>query len=264
MVAENPADTDEQVIDLTELIEKGNVPADDASAQPSRNAEADGIQEQLNALNDSKAEIEGDIDDLLAQMDMMEEAVPGGAGQTPPAAGDATASADAAPASAAAVAASADHPVDPNEELFMPGMGDVDNLLNSLDIPPQPSADVHPAAGTADQAVDAMLNELAPDQPAATPQTATPDATISEDGLASLLAAIDGQQEAPQAAPAAAQPAADPLADDLDAILAAAAHETPAAPQPEAAPAAATAAPADDLEALLAAAAPEAPAAPQP
>ncbi|MBO5491491.1 MAG: hypothetical protein J5960_08750, partial [Desulfovibrio sp.] len=212
MVAENPADTDEQVIDLTELIEKGNVPADDASAQPSRNAEADGIQEQLNALNDGKAEIEGDIDDLLAQMDMMEEAVPGGAGQTPPAAGGATASADAAPASAAAVAASADHPVDPNEELFMPGMGDVDNLLNSLDIPPQPSADVHPAAGTADQAVDAMLNELAPDQSAAAaPQTATPDATISEDGLASLLAAIDGQQKTPQADPAA-QPAADPLA----------------------------------------------------
>ena len=32
-----------------------------------------------------------------------------------------------------------DHHIDPNEQLNMPGMGDVDNLLNALDIPPQPA-----------------------------------------------------------------------------------------------------------------------------
>ena len=34
MVAKNTAETDDQIIDLTELIEKGEVPANDPSEQP--------------------------------------------------------------------------------------------------------------------------------------------------------------------------------------------------------------------------------------
>ncbi len=297
MVAETTADTDEQIIDLTELIEKGNVPTGDTSAESSRSAEADSIQEQLNALNDGKAAIEGDIDDLLAQMDMVEQAVPGGTVEdtSVPDTPDTMAATVPSGVETASAPSAEEHTVDPNEELAMPGMGDVDNLFNSLDIPPQPTANDQTSV-KADQAVDAMLNDLTAGQSGSTvAQAAASDDNISEDGLASLLEAISGQSDTQKTSPSAKMAssddltadldqllepvsssvpssqnvsktpsAVDPLAEDIDALLAAAAA-------PEAAPAAAAQAPAtetatasaDDLEAMLAAATGQAAPAPE-
>ncbi len=288
MVAETPADTDEQIIDLTELIEKGNVPTGDTSAKPSRSAEADSIQEQINALNDGKAAIEGDIDDLLSQMDMVEQVVPGGTVEdtSAPDTPDTMAATVPSGVKTASASSAEEHTVDPNEVLSMPGMGDVDNLFNSLDIPPQPTAN-DKISIKADQAVDAMLNDLTAGQSGSTVAQATASAdNISEDGLASLLEAISGQSDIQKAPPSAkmassddltadldqllepvtssvpssqnvseTSSAADPLAEDLDALFAAAAAPEPA-PVAEAQvsvtePAAASV---DDLEAMLAAA----------
>ena len=54
------------------------------------------------------------------------------------------------------------HIVDPHEELHMPGIGDVDSLLNSLDIPPQPRSheNAAPSPEDTDNAVDQMLGSL--------------------------------------------------------------------------------------------------------
>ena len=45
MVAKNTAETDEQIIDLTELIEKGEVPASDPSEQTRAHAAAEAAAE---------------------------------------------------------------------------------------------------------------------------------------------------------------------------------------------------------------------------
>ena len=79
MVAKNTAETDDQIIDLTELIEKGEVPATDPSEQPQAAAAPDveADQEALNAhmrgLNDGSSAADAEIDDLLAQMDIKDE-----------------------------------------------------------------------------------------------------------------------------------------------------------------------------------------------
>jgi len=243
MVAKNPAENDDQIIDLTELIEKGEVPANDSSAQAQHvETEQETIQKHLSSLNDDSAPAEAAIDDLLAQMDKKEDAQ-----QTEGVALDFS-----------APSTQTDHPIDPNEELHMPGMGDVDSLLNSLDIPPQPGErDAKAAPEDADQAVDNLLNDVAAPAPAAQPsapqggaaQTGAPD-------LDELLAAADPTQQ--QASPSAiddllreglaetasaAQPATPPPApqksaptfssDELDSLLAAANVER-AAPQAEA------------------------------
>ena len=243
MVAKNPAENDDQIIDLTELIEKGEVPANDSSAQAQHvETEQETIQKHLSSLNDDSAPAEAAIDDLLAQMDKKEDAQ-----QTEDVALDFS-----------APSTQTDHPIDPNEELHMPGMGDVDSLLNSLDIPPQPGErDAKAAPEDADQAVDNLLNDVAAPAPAAQPsapqggaaQTGAPD-------LDELLAAADPTQQ--QASPSAiddllreglaetasaAQPATPPPApqksaptfssDELDSLLAAANVEREA-PQAEA------------------------------
>ena len=46
MVAQNTAETDEQIIDLTELIEKGEVPASDPSEQTRAHAAAEAAAEK--------------------------------------------------------------------------------------------------------------------------------------------------------------------------------------------------------------------------
>ena len=177
MDAKNTAETDDQIIDLTELIEKGEVPANDLSAQsrPPAHTEAEAEQEALNAqlrdLNDGSNVGDAEIDDLLAQMDIKND------GETDPS----DVALDFAPPTTLT-----DHTVDPNEQLNMPGMGDVDNLLNSLDIPPQPGEREPEAAApaNADQAVDALLNDFNAATPA--PQTAAAPAAQPAEAQSSI------------------------------------------------------------------------------
>ena len=256
MVAETPADTDEQIIDLTELIEKGNVPTGDTSAKPSRSAEADSIQEQINALNDGKAAIEGDIDDLLSQMDMVEQVVPGGTVEdtSAPDTPDTMAATVPSGVKTASASSAEEHTVDPNEVLSMPGMGDVDNLFNSLDIPPQPTAN-DKISIKADQAVDAMLNDLTAGQSGSTVAQATASAdNISEDGLASLLEAISGQSDIQKAPPSAKMASSDDLTADLDQLLEPVTSSVPSSQNVSETSSAADPL-AEDLDALFAAAA---------
>ena len=268
MVAQNTAETDEQIIDLTELIEKGEVPASDPSEQTRAHAAAEAaaekeeLQEHLRDLNDGAVKADAEIDDLLAQMDIKADA------QEDPA--------DVA-LDFSAPSTQTDHHIDPNEQLNMPGMGDVDSLLDSLDIPPQPSDREAETASpeTPDQAVDALLNDFnAPAASAAPAATASatevaaePRVNLNAPDLDELLASVGA---APQSNPTseiddllnAASPAANLAAeaapaapqktfsnDDLDSLLEAAAGQASGpspimtaepAPQPVAAPQPAT------------------------
>ena len=199
MVAQNTAETDEQIIDLTELIEKGEVPASDPSEQTRAHAAAEAaaekeeLQEHLRDLNDGAVKADAEIDDLLAQMDIKADA------QEDPA--------DVA-LDFSAPSTQTDHHIDPNEQLNMPGMGDVDSLLDSLDIPPQPSDREAETASpeTPDQAVDALLNDFnAPAASAAPAATASatevaaePRVNLNAPDLDELLASVGA---APQSNP---------------------------------------------------------------
>ena len=258
MVAKNTAETDDQIIDLTELIEKGEVPANDPSEQPQAaaapevEADQEALNEHLRGLNDGSTAADAEIDDLLAQMDIKDE------GQDAP---------NDVALDFSAPSTLTDHPIDPNEQLHMPGMGDVDSLLNSLDIPPQPSereteiaapASANQAASpatnpAADDAVDALLNDFHATAPApqapAEPQNSIPDldellASVSAAPATGNTSDIDdllnaGNLAAPKAEPATAAPSAAPAAqspafsnDDLDNLLAAAANGLDVAPSP--------------------------------
>lgn len=203
MVAEKIAETDEEIIDLTELIEKGEAPA--AVVPPAEGTKED-ISVHMQSLNDGQArQGDAEIDALLAQME---------AGDEQP-----------VPPPPAARAAAPEHKVDPHEELDMSGMVEVDKLLDTLDIPPQPHERGPDAAqdadpGDLDNAVDDLLNAMsgsAPRKPA--------PASAQEPDVHDLLAAASPQPEEPN------------FADDLDALLASAEAPAPAeasAPAPQA------------------------------
>lgn len=222
-----PEENAEEIIDLTELIERG----DAASTQD--------IDAHIQSLNAQPKGEDAEIEALLAQMD----------------AGDGT-SVSQGPAAPLEepVATAAPRAVDPHEQLDMSDMGDIDDLLASLDIPPQPreSAAAAPAeaplnapeapvaaapAGeempqSLDQAMDALLNGNAPQasRPAPAPSPAAAPAAAAGPSVEELLAAA-AAPVAP-AAPAAPEPDLDA---DLDALL----NETattapPAAAMPDA------------------------------
>lgn len=227
-MAKKDIQMEDEIIDLTELIEPGDKPA-----QPSARVAAD------DALGGD------DFAAILAET-------------------------TAAPA----------RKVDPNEELDMSDMGGIDNLLESLDIPPQPrerAADGAPAAqGASDDELDNVLDDLlgggdtaasgaeppaaakaAP--PADAPKAAAANAPDLDADLDDILSSFDAPGDAQKAGaqPAAkAQPAHDDLLNaDLDDILAdmeAPKKAEPAASSPAAAPAG------DDLDALLGGTAPKA------
>ena len=203
MVAEKIAETDEEIIDLTELIEKGEAPA--AVVPPAESVKED-ISVHMQSLNDGQArQGDAEIDALLAQME---------AGDEQPVHPPPAARADAP-----------EHKVDPHEELDMSGMVEVDKLLDTLDIPPQPHERGPDAAQDADpadldNAVDDLLNAMsgsAPRKPASE--------SAQEPDVHDLLAAASPQPEEPN------------FADDLDALLASAEAPAPAeasAPAPQA------------------------------
>ena len=107
MVAKNTAETDDKIIDLTELIEKGEVTANDPSEQPQAaadpevEADQEALNEHLRGLNDGSSAADAEIDDLLAQMDIKDE------GQDAP---------NDVALDFSAPSTLTDHPIDPNEQ----------------------------------------------------------------------------------------------------------------------------------------------------
>lgn len=167
---------EEEIIDLTDLIEKGNSPDDSsdggildlipdepqaspvaqqapeeapapAPAKPAKKQESS-LDSQIQDLNDGSAVMPADdsadeeIDALLAQMD---DSADSEAAKPQP---DTDAS---APVKGSLPV---DHVVDPNEKLDMSAMGDVDKLFGDLDIPLQPGDAKAGAAAEGDLSAD--------------------------------------------------------------------------------------------------------------
>ncbi len=261
MAAQNTHENTEEIIDLTELIEKGSVPETDEAVE-SRTADGDAdLHSHMRSLNDQAqhSEAEAEIDHLLAQMDSMDEDATAEMSFQPVEADDESTSEAADTQADATTGMSPDFPpvrmpdghiVDPHEELHMPGMGDVDSLLNSLDIPPQPRAQgaAAPSSKDTDDAVDKMLGSLG-GASCPTPEDFTPNPEQSAQadpmGLDELLAAgtmpepvISDELEAllREANPATAQPAPS-KPRPIEQRAAAPAQEAPAAAPQAAAPA---------------------------
>lgn len=179
---------DEDVIELTDIIEKGDAP----SQEDIDDAEEAGRMDDLfgndkNAASELLNGIESDIDDLLSQI---EAATPpqsdGSETRTPPPGGEGK---------------TVPRPVNPDETLEMPGIAEVDYLLENLDIPPQPSprpTNASPAAPeeSAAEDLDALLSDIL-DGPSS--QTAeTPAVPAENDELfADLDAMLDGASISP-------------------------------------------------------------------
>lgn len=166
MVAQNSVENDEEIIDLTELIEKGDVPAADKAAPAPRNE--DEIQAHMQSLNDPDR-ADDEIDALLAQMESKDDEAAQNVVQDLAPSGEPEHAFASAPSLGSSTA---ERMVDPHEELNMPGISEVDNLLNSLDIPPQPqehASDGPPESAepdSVDNAVDQLLNAMAGVSPA--------------------------------------------------------------------------------------------------
>lgn len=227
---------DEEIIDLTDIIEKGAAPAHKGG---------DPLDDQLSDLNSTSSEddhasidldMDADIDALLAQMggdpseSTPESAIPG-MGQE----------------------RAHNQDVNPDETLDMPGMAEVDSLLQDLDMPPQPDSsqssapnalgefDNSPAAPASavelDALLDGMLEGSSTPHPAPTPkadQTSDLDSALTADldDLDALLGA-DSPAAAPSSPATAAAPAGPDLSlDDLDALLGTDALAPAAAPVP--------------------------------
>lgn len=225
--------TAEEIIDLTELIEKGAVPASGDAAQPApaQNAAPQADAADASALNANSPHLKGEIDELLDSVGLSDAEV------------------SKEPLDFAAPSAPTNRPVDPNEELQMPGMDDIDNLLESLNIPPQPDNREAPQeiAGT-DHDVDDLLNALSSPplaQKAAQPEPDVadllsagnaPQSSAQESDLEDLLrAGMATPPLPPDPKPAAKAPAsssapqesADISEDDLDALLSSVAGHVP-------------------------------------
>ena len=223
------ADT-EEIIDLTDLIEEG-----EPSAQASRSsAEKDSLAEQLQSLNDVPHASDDAIGSLLQEM------------------GQSAASPESVeelhtPSLSGPDAPSQGPDENPNEKIVMPGIDDVDDLLNHLDIPSQPHTVTAPPVeeGAAlDSAVEDLLSSAGvkvPPASAAPAQPAPAPAAPAGDEMEDLLREVgSGAPAAPQAAPAAS------AGDAMEDLLREVGSGAPAAPK--AAPAASAG---DEMEDLL-------------
>ena len=219
------ADT-EEIIDLTDLIEEG-----ETSAQASRpSAEKDSLDEQLQSLNDVPHASGDAIDSLLQQM-----------GQGAPE----TVEELRSPSLSGPDAPSQGPDENPNEKIVMPGIDDVDALLNHLDIPSQPhtttAAPVEEGAAL-DSAVEDLLSSAGVKVPPAAAPAAQPEPAppaSAGEGIEDLLRDVGG---AAPAAPTAPSPAAS-AGDEMEALLRDVSGGVPASsgrPSPD-----------DDIEAAL-------------
>lgn len=141
----------------------------------------------------------GDIDVLLAQMEAQDELSLSAQGP-----------AKASPA------------VDPHEELDMSGMGEVDDLLGSLDIPLEPrkagTASSSPVEEELDSAVDKLLNDLPPPDlgPSPAPAAAGADSAADEPDALLSQSVKSGSQKAAEPESEAFDAELDSLLGDLD------------------------------------------------
>lgn len=177
-MARKTTSSDEDIIDLTELIETGGKTAKASPPPP-----------------------DDDLEDLLAQTEAADHSH----------------------------VASSPSVVDAHEELDMVNMGDIDNLLESLDIPAQPRSSGQSAQPTRSEDLDNVLDDLlSPGQdtesaPPVQPAQPAKDSFVAD--LDAILGDVDDEPGMPKAAPKAApsekpkpaQPAS--LAQDPDDLL---------------------------------------------
>lgn len=171
-MAKKDAQLDEEIIDLTELIESGNKGDGRAAAAYAKTA---------------PAEDDGEDDDFAAIL--------------------------------AETTGGSDHKVDPDEQLDMSGMGGIDNLLDSLDIPPQPKSGAPRKEASGDDLDSALDDLLGADEPKSAP------ASDLDSDLESLL---DDMAPPPKPTPKSAAS----TNSDLDALLNGDISTPKAAPHP--------------------------------
>ncbi|MEG2173306.1 MAG: hypothetical protein RRY29_08600 [Desulfovibrionaceae bacterium] len=282
----NTAAADDDIIELTDIIEKGTE-TPTTSAQLDQKQAIDTQMDNLFSVGNKESrpivpeDMDADIDALLADMqDSASIPPPHQASPAPQAASPTTLADDGAQSTTATA------PLDANEELEMPNMAEVNALLEGLDIPPQPKGPATeskpiPSGDELDDLLKGLLDE-SNTPPAAAPQPATrPVVEAPHDSPPSFDAELDALLTPPSVAAPAASPPPPPahtpapspqpelsLEEDLDAILGSidsapkAADTAAPAPQPIQKPEPATAADTaidnidlsmldDDLTALL-------------
>ncbi|WCB46563.1 chemotaxis protein CheA [Nitratidesulfovibrio vulgaris] len=269
----------DDIIELTDIIEKGTVPAaadavdfdkelEDLFADSDIEAAISNLSLPDEAPSPAKAAVQEPADTGLdSDIDAFLDALDGPGHAAPE---------NVAPKLAQPTPTPGGRPVNPDEQLQMPDMSDMDSLLEQLDAPAATKS-----AGNIEDLdagdLDALLDDILGGAPAS-PKAATmtpPPATGAEPAPMSLDD-LDALLDAPvaPAAPAAPEPAAGrapgtaPMSlDDLDALLdAPVAPAAPAAPEPAAGRAPGTATMSlDDIDALLdTPVAPATPPAPEP
>ncbi len=269
----------DDIIELTDIIEKGTVPAaadavdfdkelEDLFADSDIEAAISNLSLPDEAPSPAKAAVQEPADTGLdSDIDAFLDALDGPGHAAPE---------NVAPKLAQPTPTPGGRPVNPDEQLQMPDMSDMDSLLEQLDAPAATKS-----AGNIEDLdagdLDALLDDILGGAPAS-PKAATmtpPPATEAEPAPMSLDD-LDALLDAPvaPAAPAAPEPAAERAPgtatmslDDIDALFdAPVAPAAPATPEPASEPASGTAAMRlDDIDALFdAPVAPAAPAAPEP
>ena len=269
----------DDIIELTDIIEKGTVPAaadavdfdkelEDLFADSDIEAAISNLSLPDEAPSPAKAAVQEPADTGLdSDIDAFLDALDGPGHAAPE---------NVAPKLAQPTPTPGGRPVNPDEQLQMPDMSDMDSLLEQLDAPAATKS-----AGNIEDLdagdLDALLDDILGGAPAS-PKAATmtpPPATEAEPAPMSLDD-LDALLDAPvaPAAPAAPEPAAERAPgtatmslDDIDALLdTPVAPAAPAAPEPAAEPAPGTATMSlDDIDALFdAPVAPAAPATPEP
>lgn len=172
---------DDDIIELTDIIQEGKKPtavknsANQAIETQMDNLFSEGNKESGPIVPD---DMDADIDALLAEMQ------------------DSTLI-ETKPASTAQATDSAPASMNPDEELEMPNMAEVDALLEGLDIPPQPSAEIPLEKVTTDSdELDDLLNGLMDGQDKGPKNAPKPDgnetaqsSTMNLDDIDDLLAA---------------------------------------------------------------------------
>ena len=269
----------DDIIELTDIIEKGTVPAaadavdfdkelEDLFADSDIEAAISNLSLPDEAPSPAKAAVQEPADTGLdSDIDAFLDALDGPGHAAPE---------NVAPKLAQPTPTPGGRPVNPDEQLQMPDMSDMDSLLEQLDAPAATKS-----AGNIEDLdagdLDALLDDILGGAPAS-PKAATmtpPPATEAEPAPMSLDD-LDALLDAPvaPAAPATPEPASEPASgtatmnlDDIDALFdAPVAPAAPAAPEPASEPTTGTAAMSlDDIDALLdAPVAPAAPVAPEP
>ena len=198
MVAKTNAvpDTDEDIIELTDIIEQGSPPVPEASA-PSAD---DHLHDLLS--ESAKSEEENDLDALLAEI-----------GSTP----QASPKDDPGRTTRDPVSPANQPSVNPNETLDMPDMREVESLLDELNIPAQPPVSADMAAAEQNTGnLDDVIDQLG------AASSSAPAATTDPGGE------LDALLDSVMAGPAVSAPPAE-LAEDLDALLADASSSAPMA-----------------------------------